>query len=316
MSRASLFLYRPLPSPLHAARAGVGALWVLALTVAVLLLSHPVALGALALAVICAGWGAGVGRVLLRALRNAVIVAVPIVAVNVLVSRNGLTVFARLGDLGPFGRGDLTVEALVYGCVIALKVTLLILLSSLFSLAVDPDALLRLFRRLSFRSALTASLSVRMIPVLAADSVRLAEAMRTRPPGALGAPRGPRGRRALGGLRALRARAALVSAVVVGSLDRAMDVAAVLELRGFAGAPRAAIADRSLRLPFSRHDFAFTLSAVSILALALFSRALSVTPFTEYPLVHMSVGPGLWVLCAALLLAVGLPFCDRRGIEL
>jgi len=301
MSRASLFLYRPLSSPLHAARAGVGALWVLALTVAVLLVSHPVALGALALAVLCAGRGAGVGRVLLRALRNAAVVAVPIVAVNVLVSRNGLTVFARLGDLGPFGRGDLTVEALVYGCVIALKVTLLILLSSLFSLAVDPDALLRLFRRLSFRSALTASLAVRMIPVLAADSVRLAEAMRTRSPGV------PRG---------LRGRAALVSAVVTGSLDRAMDVAAVLELRGFAGAPRAATADRSLRLPFSRHDFAFALSAVSILTFALLSRVLSVAPFTAYPLVHVPVGPGLWTLCAALFLAVLLPFCDRRGIEL
>ena len=53
--------------------------------------------------------------------------ALPIVAINVLVSREGLTVFARLGDLGPFGQGDLTVEALVYGAVIALKVTLLML---------------------------------------------------------------------------------------------------------------------------------------------------------------------------------------------
>ena len=53
--------------------------------------------------------------------------AVPIVAINVLVSRDGLTVFARLGDLGPFGQGDLTVEAVVYGAVIALKVTLLML---------------------------------------------------------------------------------------------------------------------------------------------------------------------------------------------
>ena len=68
----------------------------------------------------------------------------PIVLVNVLVSRDGLTVFARLGDLGPFGQGDLTVEALVYGAVIALKVTLLILITTLASLTVDPDELLRI----------------------------------------------------------------------------------------------------------------------------------------------------------------------------
>ena len=58
--------------------------------------------------------------------------------VNVLVSREGLTVFARLGDLGPFGQGDLTVEALVYGAVIALKVMLLMLITTLASLAGRP----------------------------------------------------------------------------------------------------------------------------------------------------------------------------------
>ena len=81
-----------------------------------------------------------------------------------LVSRDGVTVFARLGDLGPFGQGDLTVEALVYGAVIALKVMLLMLITTLASLTVDPDELLRILRRLSFRSALTASLAARMIP--------------------------------------------------------------------------------------------------------------------------------------------------------
>src|SRR3979409_758963 len=101
--------------------------------------------------------------------------------VNLLVSRDGLTVFARLGDLGPFGQGDLTLEAVVFGAVIALKVMLLIVITTLASLTVEPDAMLRIVRRLSFRSALTASLATRMIPVLAADAQRLAEAQRTRP---------------------------------------------------------------------------------------------------------------------------------------
>ena len=105
------FFYRRLASPLHAARAGVGAMWALALTAAALLLFHPLILLALTLAVLGAGYGAGVGRQLARTLRTAAIVVVPIVAINVLVSRDGLTVFARLGDLGPFGQGDLTVEA-------------------------------------------------------------------------------------------------------------------------------------------------------------------------------------------------------------
>src|SRR5439155_26799399 len=185
-----------------------GALWVLSLSTAAVLLYHPLALAALLLAVLGAAWATGVGHEMRRALVTASIIGVPIVLVNVLASREGLTVFARLGDLGPFGQGDLTVEALVYGAVVALKVTIVILLATLASLTIDPDELLRLVRRLSFRSALTASLAVRMVPLLAADAQRLGEAQRTRPHGMGGA----------------RGRVALPAAVLGGSLDRAMVV--------------------------------------------------------------------------------------------
>lgn len=292
--------YRRLASPLHAARASVGALWALSLTVASLILYHPLVLLALLLGVLGAAWGAGVGARLTRSLRMAVIVALPIVLVNVLVSRDGLTVFARLGDLGPFGQGNLTLEALVYGGVIALKVTLLILVTALAGLAVDPDELLRIFRRLSFRSALTATLATRMLPLLAADSQRLAEAQRTRPGGARGGARG---------------RVALLSAIVAGSLERAMDVAATLEVRGFAAARRATRTRGSLRRPFSRHDIAFAASAGAILALALVGRLTNVASFAAYPQLDMPLNFGTLALCASLLAAILLPFCDRRGIE-
>jgi energy-coupling factor transport system permease protein len=297
LGRLAPLLYRPLASPLHATRAGVAALWALALTAAALVLYHPLALAALILAVLLAARGAGVARELQRALRTALIIGLPIVIVNVLVSREGLTVFARLGDLGPFGQGNLTVEALVYGAVIALKITLLVLVTALASLAIDPDAVLRICRRLSFRSALTASLALRMLPLLAADAQRLADAQRTRPDG------GPRG---------ARARAALLGAIVAGSLDRALDVAATLEVRGFAAAPRAP----RLQRPWSRHDLAFAASALAVLTLALLARLTGLAAFNAYPLLHVPLSAGLLVLCLALALATLLPFLDRRGIEL
>jgi energy-coupling factor transport system permease protein len=325
------FFYRRLASPLHAARAGVSAAWALALTVAALVLFQPLVLLVLTAAVLGAGVGAGVGRQLARTLRTAAIVAVPIVAINVLVAREGLTVFVRLGDLGPFGQGDLTVEALVYGLVIALKVTLLILITTLAGLAIDPDELLKGLRRLSFRSALTASLCTRMIPLLYADGGRLAEAQRTRPGGAA---------------TGARARAALLGAVVGGSLDRAMDVAATLELRGFAAArpaPRRwlrtqSLAPRAWRRPlgageggrpvqtvsaraghpsrrWSRHDIAFACSAFAIVAFAALGKLAGWASFQAYPLVHMPITAGTLVLCAGLCTAILMPFADRLGIE-
>ncbi|HEX8714977.1 MAG TPA: hypothetical protein VF706_05350, partial [Solirubrobacteraceae bacterium] len=92
MIGSSPLFYRRLASPLHATRASVGAGWALALIAAALVLYQPLALLALTLAVLGAAHGAGVGRALLRSLRTATIVAVPIVLVNVLVSRQGLTV--------------------------------------------------------------------------------------------------------------------------------------------------------------------------------------------------------------------------------
>jgi energy-coupling factor transport system permease protein len=330
MTPATL-VYRRLASPLHAARATVGATWTVALIVVALSIDHPLVLGMLTIAILLAGAFARVGGELVRSLRTAAIVALPIILVNVLVSRDGLTVFARLGDLGPFGQGNLTVEALVYGAVIALKVAILMLAATLASLAVDPDELLRVVRRLSFRSALTASLATRMVPLLAGDARRLADAQATRPL----LPPPPRGAdglggglsnspapRARGGSRfwarsprrvdaRLRARVRLLSAIVGSSLDRAMDVAATLELRGFASARRAP----RRRLPWSRHDLAFAASAVALTALALLARVEGVAAFDAYPQLSAGAVTEALALGAVLAVAVVLPFADRKGIE-
>lgn len=323
---ATLF-YKRLPTPLHASRATVGAAWAGALIVAALANDDPLVLAALTAAVVTAGALAGVGRALARSLRAALIVALPIVLVNVLVSRDGLTVFARLGDLGPFGEGNLTVEALVYGGVIALKLAVVMLATTLASLTVDPDELLRVARRLSFRSALTASLATRMVPLLAGDARRLAEAQRTRPPTSTttttttttgsgardggGMPSRLRGRRRSQIAFRARAQGRLVSAIVASSLDRALDVAATLELRGFAVARRAP----HRTPPWSRHDFAFAASALALAALALAARTAGVGTFDAYPEVHAAP---LWeaaALAACMVALVLLPFGDRRGVS-
>lgn len=328
-----MFVYRRLPSPLHATRASVGAAWAMAIAVAALSTSHPFVLCALMLAVVLAGVASGVGRELVRSLRIAAIVAVPIVVVNVVVSRDGLTVLARLGDLGPFSQGNLSLEALVYGVVIALQVTILMLATTLASLAVDPDELLRAVRRVSFRSALTASLATRMIPVLANDARRLAEAQRTRSPADAG--RGWRDRppalsegsrrgvgvRSFGVTRArargdslasrTHTRVTLLSAMVGSSLDRAMDVAATLELRGFAVARRV----RYIKRPWSRHDLAFACSAAALAALALAARVGGIGKFDVYPEIHAGDGSITVALALTFMVVVLLPFVDRRGVE-
>ena len=173
--------YRPRASPLHAVRASCACAYCFGLACAALLLDNPIALGAVTLAIVGAGVGARVGRELWRAAMFAAPAATVIALVNALVTRDGLTVIARLGDVPVLGHTDITLEATAYGGVLGLRAAALILCGALYTAAVDPDQVLRLFRRVSFHSALTATLATRMVPVLVRDFRRLADAQRCRP---------------------------------------------------------------------------------------------------------------------------------------
>jgi energy-coupling factor transport system permease protein len=284
--------YRRRASPLHSAGAASGCAYCLALAAAALAASSPILLGAVAVAVAAAGAGARVGAELRRAAMLAIPVAITIALINALVTRDGLTVIARLGDLPLVGPTDVTLEATVYGAMLGLRAAILIACGALYTAAVDPDQVLRLFRRVSFRSALTATLATRIVPVLMRDSRRLADAQRCRP----GAP---------------ATRAALLRATTANVLDRALDVAAALEVRGY-GAARRPARHRARR---SRHQIGFMASAVAVVVVSVGSRVAGLAAFAAYPALRVSAGAGAWIVAGGLIVAAGVPFLDRRGLE-
>jgi energy-coupling factor transport system permease protein len=284
--------YERRASPLHAARGAVGAAYCIALAVAALLFTHPLVLAALAIAVVGAAAGAHVRAVVLRTARFAVPFALVIAVINVLVRREGLTVIARLGEVPPFGQLDLTAEALAYGVFVGMRIVVIVGAFALFTIAVNPDELLRLMRRVSFRSALTAVLATRLVPVLARDSRRLADAQRCRPGGP-------------------PSRVAVLRAISSGALDRAVDVAATLEVRGYGTAGRLGRDPR----PWSRHDLSFAAAAVALVAVSVGARLAGVASVATDTELHVPFGlaeAGVAVLLVAIAL---LPFADRRGID-
>jgi energy-coupling factor transport system permease protein len=281
--------YRHRPSALHTARAGVGAAFCCAFALAGSLYRHPLVLAGALGGLLLAGAAAGVGRELARSLRLALPLALLIALVNALVYQGGDTLLVR-GDHFLGRRWDITLEATLEGAMNGLRIVVLIAaLGGLMSAAVDPDELLKAIRRLSYRSALTASLATRLVPVLARDAARMGEAARCRPQ--------PPG-------RLVAARAALA-----GALDRAVDVAAALEVRGYALAGRPA---RSRR-PWSRHDVRIAGAALAVAAVSIAGAAAGVGHVEAYPTLDLTVGAGELGVAGALVLLGAVPLVGRSA---
>ena len=284
-------IYERRPSPLHAARAWVGAVWCVTLGLVALSIEQPFVLGVLLGCVVGAAFAARAGRRVALTLAWGVPFALVIALINTLVTRDGVTVLVRGFGLPVFGQTDITLEALVYSAILGLRFLIVIGCAGLLAACVDPDELLRSVRRVSVRSGVTAAVATRLVPVLARDARRLAEARRTV---------GAEGER----------RVAVLRAVTAGALDRATDVAATLEVRGFALARRPG----RERRPWSRHDLAFAASTLALAALGIAAEVEGWAAFDTVPKLGAAHSAESLLLSAALALCVLLPFADRRGV--
>ena len=280
--------YQARPSPLHAARAGVSTWFCAALALVPMLYDSPLVLAGALAAALLAGTAAGVAGELGRAARLAVPLALLIVIVNPLVYREGETLLIRGGEVLGY-RIEITLEALAYGGAAGLRLFVLALALALFSACVDPDDLLRLVRRVSYRSALTASLATRLAPVLARDALRMSDAARCRPQ--------------------RPARAAVARATLASALDRAVEVAAALELRGYASARR----PPRYASVWSRHDVRVALAATAIALTAVAARVAGAGGFDAYPALEVATAPADAAAVALLPLLALTPFAGARA---
>ena len=288
--------YVPRRNPLSRAGALVATAFLGVLAVIAFAFSNPIVLVADAVAVVAVGLAAGAGRALALAARWSAWLAALMLATNAVASQRGDTVLVRGPDLPVLGTVDVSAEALAEGGVLALRLAIVVAVFMVHAACVDPDRVLRLLRPVARRSALTATLIMRMVPLAAADHARLAEATALRGPGA--APVG---------------RPALARRLVAGSLDRAVDVAATLELRGYSrGAPAT-----SRREPRARRDPLLWLATAGLAAVAAAGLATGAAGYESYPLVSVDHDPATLAMAAAIPLLALLPFVPdlsrRRG---
>jgi energy-coupling factor transport system permease protein len=287
----SPFAYTPRGGPLDDADALAATIFLGSFAFVAFAYSNPIVLAGAAAAVVVAGRAAGAGRALAAALRWGIWLGVVFVVVNAITAQRGDTILIRGFDAPILGQIDVSAEALAEGAVLALRVVVVLMAFAVQSASVDPNRLLRLLRPVARHSALTATLITRMVPLAAADHARLREAAALRGPAA--APVG---------------RAVMARRLVAGSLDRAIDVAATLELRGYAhGAPRGAGS-----LHRSRYSWRFLATGITVIAASIAIRVAGGGGFDPYPLVSLDASAATWTLALALPLLAALPFAGTR----
>jgi energy-coupling factor transport system permease protein len=286
----SALAYTPGRSPLHRASAGAAVTYLGGLAVVGFIYSSPLVLIAAGAATALAGYAAGAGRAVRASLRLALPLLLFMIVVNALVTHRGDTVLIRGWDMPVLGNTDVTLESLAAGAAIGLRVVAVVLAFAVYSACVDPDRVLRALRPVARRSAMTAGLVTRMVPLTAADGARLREAAALRGPGAE-----PVG------------RAAMARRLVEGSLDRAVDVAATLELRGHSlGVRPQGRPDRS------RDDLPLYATGIALVVAAIAARIAGAGAFETYPRIELGTGWVTLALCAGLALLAAVPFAIRR----
>ena len=196
------------------------------------------------------------------------IVGLGVMLLNPLVQANGDLILFELPDI-PIIDLQVTLEEVVAGVALGLRAFAVTVLIGALLAHIDPDRLLAAASRLMPHSALAASIAARMLPTLERDAVALSETARLRGV-SLGA-----------GRWSTRARnaGALATPLVGSALERSLDVAEAMAVRGYGAGPRTRMAEP----PMSGAEWTVLALAVPLGVLSALVIAGTVGAFAFYP---------------------------------
>jgi energy-coupling factor transport system permease protein len=299
--------YRDKGTVIHRLSPLVKLAWGGGLVVLSLIFNHPVYILILFLSIIPLVRLARVGREWASTLKLALWLGLSIVIINALFSYHGdhvlLTAPFRLPVVGS---PVITLEAIAFGAVMALKLAVIISVFSLINLTVHPDDIMAVMlkMRLPYKSVLVTSLSTRFVPCLVEDIGRISDGYRTR---GVQLDSG-------GWFKRVKNRGKITFALLANSLDRAVQVAEAMEARAFGnGKKRVFYKDINI----SKMDATTLGVGVLPLAAGITVRVLGFGDYQYYPkLSAIGLVSLEWALPAIILLLlvaiVPLAFIKRR----
>jgi len=281
--------------------------WGATIIVLSLIFNHPLYIVVLLVAVVILLKSAGVWREWTSVLKLSLWLGASIIVINALVSHHGNHVLV----VAPFtlpvlGQPMITLEAIAFGAVMAVKLLVIISAFAFINLAVHPDDIMSVLikMKLPYKSVLVTSLSTRFIPCLIEDMQRINDAYRTR--GVL--------LDTGNWFRRLKNRAGIIIPLLSNSLDRAVQVAEAMEARAFGtGQKRTFYRD----IKFSPMDCIILAFVLLPIGAGIVLRVFSYGDYEFYPSLQAINFSGfisllLGILTLLLLAILPLAFLQRR----
>ena len=301
------FRYRDKGTPVHKLNPFSKLAWIVSILVLALILDNPLFLLLLFLSTLPVVKAAKVWREWLPAMKFTLFLCLAIIIINALVSSHGTHVlFEAPFRLPVMGTPVITLEAIVYGAAMSLRLLAIISAFAILTFTVHTDdmmlAMIRM--KLPYKSVLVTSLSTRFIPTLIDDIERITDVQRSR---GLELDKGKLSQR-------IRSRSSIVIALLSNSLDRAVQVAEAMESRAF-GSGRGRTFYKDIKLTFT--DVTTVVFALLPCALGIFMSLSGYGQYQYYPTIQGISLSGLeWsllALMASLLFAIlALAYIKQR----
>jgi len=301
------FRYREKGTPIHRLNPLCKLLWVGGILVLALILDHPLFLLLLFISTLAPVAAAGVIKEWASFIKLALYLCIAIIVINALLNYHGAHVLYQAPFRLPvLGIPTITLEAVVFGLAMCLRLLAIISAFAVITLTVHPDdvmlAMIKL--KLPYKSVLVTSLSTRFMPTLIDDAERITDVQRSR---GLELNRG-------GLFKRIKNRIHIVMPLLSNSLDRTVQVAEAMESRAFgSGGKRTYYRDIKL----DTMDIVSLVLALSPLAFGIFVSLSGYATYQYYPsLGALNLGIEAWSAMAVLTLLsaslVPLAYIKRR----
>ncbi|KJS10330.1 MAG: hypothetical protein VR67_18665 [Peptococcaceae bacterium BRH_c8a] len=217
-----------------------------------------------------------------------------IILINPLFSRLGSTILFSLPDLPVLGQIAFTLEALLYGVNMGLRLLVVVTTFFLYNQAINPDRAFALFARLAPRTAMLVALTTRLIPHLANQLKSIKEVQQTRGV-AFDQP---------GLIKKISSYYPLLKVIMLSALENALNIAEAIHSRGYGSGPRSYYGGARMQV----RDLLVLAASIAALVLGVTLLALGWAQYRFYPQLDLLFAAPQQVLgLTGLVIAAALP---------